>query len=147
VRQVESSGEGEIRRILVAVDGSPQSIRAVRMALNIAKAVGASIDFISVSELSDIPTLMAEAQNEQSEEYARLALGMSMKLALAKGVKAEVVLRKGHPAGQIVRYADEIKPDLIVLGSRGLSGARGAILGSVSTAVSRSTGYAVLIVK
>jgi len=131
----------------VAVDGSPQSIRAVRMALNIAKAVGASIDFISVSELSDIPTLMAEAQNEQSEEYARLALGMSMKLALAKGVKAEVVLRKGHPAGQIVRYADEIKPDLIVLGSRGLSGARGAILGSVSTAVSRSTGYAVLIVK
>jgi nucleotide-binding universal stress UspA family protein len=144
---VESSGEGEIRRILVAVDGSPQSIRAVRMALNIAKAVGASIDFISVSELSDIPTLMAEAQNEQSEEYARLALGMSMKLALAKGVKAEVVLRKGHPAGQIVRYADEIKPDLIVLGSRGLSGARGAILGSVSTAVSRSTGYAVLIVK
>lgn len=147
MRQVESSGEGEIRRILVAVDGSPQSIRAVRMALNIAKAVGASIDFISVSELSDIPTLMAEAQNEQSEEYARLALGMSMKLALAKGVKAEVVLRKGHPAGQIVRYADEIKPDLIVLGSRGLSGARGAILGSVSTAVSRSTGYAVLIVK
>jgi len=144
---VESSGEGEIRRILVAVDGSPQSIRAVRMALNIAKAVGASIDFISVSELSDIPTLMAEAQNEQSEVYARLALGMSMKLALAKGVKAEVVLRKGHPAGQIVRYADEIKPDLIVLGSRGLSGARGAILGSVSTAVSRSTGYAVLIVK
>lgn len=144
---MESSGEGEIRRILVAVDGSPQSIRAVRMALNIAKAVGASIDFISVSELSDIPTLMAEAQNEQSEEYARLALGMSMKLALAKGVKAEVVLRKGHPAGQIVRYADEIKPDLIVLGSRGLSGARGAILGSVSTAVSRSTGYAVLIVK
>ena len=131
----------------MAVDGSPQSIRAVRMALNIAKAVGASIDFISVSELSDIPTLMAEAQNEQSEEYARLALGMSMKLALAKGVKAEVVLRKGHPAGQIVRYADEIKPDLIVLGSRGLSGARGAILGSVSTAVSRSTGYAVLIVK
>ena len=144
---MESSGEGEIRRILVAVDGSPQSIRAVRMALNIAKAVGASIDFISVSELSDIPTLMAEAQNEQSEEYARLALGMSMKLALAKGVKAEVVLRKGHPAGQIVRYADEIKPGLIVLGSRGLSGARGAILGSVSTAVSRSTGYAVLIVK
>ena len=137
----------EIERILVAVDGSEQSIRAATMAVNIAKKTGARLTFISIAELSDIPSLIGEAQSPHGEEHAQLALGMAKRIADADGVPSEVVLRKGHPAGQILRYAAEFKPSIIAIGSRGLTGAAGILLGSVSTSVSKNTHYPVLIIK
>ena len=143
----EESKEVRVEKILVAVDGSKQSVKATSLAVSIAKGIGAHIAFISVVELSDIPTLMSEAQSPPGEAHAQIALGMAMKAAQASGVEAEVVLRKGHSAGQIVRFAEEYKPDLIVLGSRGHSGTAGILLGSVSTAVLKTTHYPVLIVR
>ncbi|MEM0449161.1 MAG: universal stress protein [Methanomassiliicoccales archaeon] len=144
---MEEDIEKKVENILVAVDGSKQSVKATKLALGIAKGTKAKVTFVSVVELRDIPTLMSEAQSPYDEDQAQLALGAAMKLASAVAVKADPVLRKGHPAGQIVRLAEEIKPDLIVMGSRGRTGTAGLLLGSVSTAVLKSTQFPVLIVK
>jgi nucleotide-binding universal stress UspA family protein len=144
---MEEQQQTRVERILVAVDGSQQSVNATRLALSIAKGTGARISFISIVEMSDVPTLMSETQSINSEDHAQVALGMAMKMALAMNVNAEVVLRKGHPASQINRFAEECKPDLIVLGSRGRSGTTGLLLGSVSSAVLKNTHYPILIVK
>jgi nucleotide-binding universal stress UspA family protein len=137
----------EIKLLLVAVDGSSESLKATRLALSIARSSNAEIVFVSVAEVAEIPSVKSEAEDPQAEEGAQLALGMAVKLSNSMGVRSEISLKKGHPANQILRCAQEYAPDIIVLGSRGRSGAKGLLLGSVSAAVSKSSEFPVLIVK
>jgi nucleotide-binding universal stress UspA family protein len=138
---------GAVERILVAVDGSKESNAAVQMASSIGRALDAEVTLIHVVEIEELPTLIAEAQDKEHEELGQLVLGSSLKLARAEGIEAKLVLRKGHPAGQILRSASEYKPNLIVMGSRGMTGAKGILMGSVSMAVSRKAACSVIIVR
>ena len=138
---------GVIKRILVAVDSSKESNAAVRMASNIARALDAEVALIHVVEIEELPTLIAEAEDKEHEELGQLVLGSSLKLARVEGIDAKLVLRKGHPAGQILRFTSEYKPNLIVMGSRGMTGAKGILMGSVSMTVSRKAACSVIVVR
>jgi nucleotide-binding universal stress UspA family protein len=143
----EIRGDGVVERILVAVDGSSESNAAVQMASRIAGALNAEVTLVHVVEIEELPTLIAEAEDKDHEEHGQLVLGSSIKLARAEGIDAKLVLRKGHPAGQILRFASEYKPNLIVMGSRGMTGAKGILMGSVSMSVSRKAACSVIIVR
>jgi len=100
-----------------------------------------------VLNLREIPTLIAEAENGFAEEHGQMVLGKAAKLAMLDGIEPKVILRKGHVANQILRFADDYKPSIIIMGSRGYGKLRGTLLGSVSQAVSSYAKCSVLLVR
>ena len=63
------------------------------------------------------------------------------------GIEPELLLKEGHPAETITKVAEEGLYDLIVIGSRGISGLNKSLLGSISNAVIQQTSISVLVVK
>jgi nucleotide-binding universal stress UspA family protein len=147
VKKPKAEPRETVHRILVAVDGSPQATKAVRLGAEIAKGLGADLVLVHVASVEEVPTLIAEAEGRDGEERAQLVLGDAVKVATAEGVEPKVVLLKGHAAAQILRYADEHAVQLILTGSRGVRGAKGVLMGSVSRAVSRRASCSVIIVR
>jgi nucleotide-binding universal stress UspA family protein len=68
-------------------------------------------------------------------------------LAEKKGAKVETVIARGYPSKVILKTAEDVSANLIVIGSRGLSGIRELFLGSVSHAVVQHSTIPVLVVK
>lgn len=136
-----------ISRILVGVDGSEPSLRALDMACEMAKALGAEMTILHVVEVEELPTLIGEAEDMRANEDAQIILGMAAKIARGKGVEPKIAARRGRPANQILRVAEAYSPQLIVLGTRGITGAKGILMGSVSTAVSRKAHVSVVLVR
>jgi nucleotide-binding universal stress UspA family protein len=141
------SEQEEIRRILVAADGSAQSIRAVRLAAKIAKAMGADLAIVHVNELHELPSLITEGQNTDEGPLGQTILGDALEIAMSEGVKATGVIRNGHAAGQILVYAHEYSPQLIFMGTRGLGRTLSLVLGSVSQIVVHGAKTSVVVVK
>ena len=139
-------GPEPIRSILTPVDRSPGSRRAVKLAAQMARAFGAKLTLLHVTPVKELPVLMAEAEDLREEEEAELILAEETKLARSIGVEPSIAVRRGHTATQILRYATDSQPDLIVMGSRGLKGAKGVLLGSVSRTVSLKAKTQVLLV-
>jgi nucleotide-binding universal stress UspA family protein len=141
------SEQEEIKRILVAADGSNQSIKAVRMAAKIAKAMGAELAIIHVNEVHELPTLITEGQNPDEESRGRTIIDDATEIAMSEGVKATNVIKFGHAAGQILVYAHEFRPQLIFMGTRGLGRATAMVMGSVSQVVVHGAKTSVVVVK
>lgn len=141
------SEEDEIKRILVAVDGSDQSFRAVRLAAKIAKSMGAEMTLIHVIEMREMPTLIAEAESPGKEEEGKDALSDASEIAISEGMPTKTVLRRGHAASQINKYATESQAQMIFTGTRGRGGATSLLLGSVSQGILQGAKCPVVIVK
>ncbi len=130
-------------RILVAVDGSDNALRAVDVASAIADKFGAELVVVTVlSSLRRSPALKKFAEAEEVEEpSAALAerlvglplIGEAANRASTKGMK-QITRRvaNGDPAEEIIKVAKEMNVDLIVLGTRGLGTMRELLMGSVS---------------
>ncbi len=141
------SREDEMRRFLVAVDGSDHSDRAVRLASAIAKGLKAEITLIYVMEMREIPSLIAEAEAGDSEEHGRSVLSDSAEIAMSDGMTTKTVLRRGQAASQVTRYANENAIQMIFTGSRGRGGAKALLLGSVSHGILQGAKCPVVVVK
>lgn len=140
-----------ISKILVPVDGSDNSFRALDQALFIAKSTGAAVTAIHVIDRP--PTVYVESQKLLDElmanyrkESAKI-LDKSQEKAKEKGVTIDTVLAEGDPATNISAYAEKEGFDLVVIGSRGLGRFRAAVLGSTSNKVLHHTKCSVLITK
>ena len=137
----------EFRRILVAVDRSPQSRHAVDVVADVAPS-GAAVHVLHVWNLEvkdveghwDVET-RSEAQELVSDYAALLAeAGLEVTTGVGNGTGARI-------ASEIVRAADEFGADLIAMGSRGRSDVGGLLLGSVSHRVVAQTDRPVLIAR
>lgn len=135
------------QRILVGTDGSDTASRAVEHAAAIAKAAGAELLVLNSYPL---PRTDAGSPFGPTEAYAGPEIGKSVLADVEKrfggDVKLRTVLRGGDPADVIVDVAEEEKADLIVVGNRGMSGAKRFLLGSVPNNVSHHAPCSVLIV-
>jgi nucleotide-binding universal stress UspA family protein len=135
------------RSILVAVDGSTHSARAVEEAVDLARSMGGRLTLISVGAHpvvwpSPYQTVLSDAELEQTAQAA-------LDDAAAKvpdDVPVATVARVGRPADEIVKRAREGHHDLIVMGARGRGAMTSLLLGSVSHAVLNQSPGAVLIV-
>lgn len=139
-----------IRTILLAIDGSASSIRAEEFAESLAIQYHAQV--IVAHAYNPIPTNLGEPylshmQNKEIEAAQSLVLGAAKRLQAAGVGKVDTNFMEGSPAEVILRLANSRKPDLIVMGARGLSSWQGIILGSVSMAVAQRAECPVLIVK
>ena len=134
-------------KILVAVDGSPNSHQAMTMATDLAQRYNASICLLHA--FPHVSDLLGTPQYEHLLE-ARSAIGNQLLEATRKQLPASLVveqqLLEGPAAPAILRVADEERCDLIVLGSRGYGQLTGMLLGSVSNVVAQRAHCPVLIV-
>jgi len=135
-----------VKKILVAVDGSPQSMRAIELASRMARDMNAGIVILHVQEMHELPTLIAEAEDEAANERGQIILGAAAKVVRLEGIMPKVVLRKGHVVDQILRYVSANKPDVVVMGRRGISHVKSILMGSTSQAIAQHAKCAVLIV-
>jgi nucleotide-binding universal stress UspA family protein len=136
-----------VRSILVPVDGSASSRRAVELAVEMATALDASLRLLHVAPVSDLPALIGESESPRGTEEGQVILAEAARLAKRRGVEPAIELRRGRASGQILRSAEAHRPDLIVMGTRGLTGARSVLMGSVSRAVSRGAKTQVVLVR
>ncbi len=135
-------------KILVPVDGSAYSLKAVETACDLAKAKDPS-SVVLTAVAVEIPELEEGVYiAEKMKALAETALAKGKAAAQALGITAGVVLSTGaSPADEIVQVAKDEKADLIVIGSRGLAGKTSSFLGSTASKVVTYAPCSVLVVK
>jgi nucleotide-binding universal stress UspA family protein len=143
-----------MKRILVPVDGSSYSAKAMEKAQEIARAFGSTIVITHVLSfnVNDYFYFGSEIENRLEKELRPLAaktLEDAKASATKAGFEAETVLLEGNPADAIVEYANSNDFDLVVMGSHGL-GRRAItrfVMGSVAERVVHYVEKPILIVK
>jgi nucleotide-binding universal stress UspA family protein len=141
-------------KILVPLDGSPASIRAVRLAIEQVKAhAGASLIIVNVQNAATLgltsgSEIMPSAWIEQQgEKAATEALQEAVTTCREAGVSYVTRSKRGAIAATIDQVAREERVAHIIMGTRGLGGVRGLLLGSVGTQLLHLTAVPVTFVK
>lgn len=137
-----------MEKILVPVDGSESSERALEKAIELANALKAKLMFLYVANVNQLAVnscLSAELL-EAVNKAGDVVLTHAEERA-SDGLETERVLETGSPAPVITDVAEEYGVDLIVMGSRGLGLVKGVLLGSVSQYVVENSKCAVMVVK
>jgi len=151
------------KKILVAIDGSEPSNHALEQAIKIATKFKAKLTMLAVIQRVMIPIfpdegfggvpLSAAKDMAQYQDKMRLVYQNVLDEAQAKikedhpELEVEAILKEGRPSATITDYAENDGVDLIVMGSRGIGGYTGWILGSTSRKVVDSCTRPILIVK
>ncbi len=139
-------------KILLPVDGSAVSLDAVRFVINLAKdGLQMSVVLANVQE----PTTLYEmvvVQDPEALQRVGASAGLhtmeAARVLLAEaGIEVEREVASGDPARTIVDIVERFACDMVVMGARGISSFRSALLGSVSNEVLHAAGVPVVIVK
>lgn len=143
------------RSIVVGTDGSDTAAQAVRQAVDLAGAVGAKLELVSAyspvseqrlsEERRQAPEDLQWAINPREDVDATLEAAAT--IARDAGVAVEVYPRQGDPADAILDVAEEREADLIIVGNKGMTGAKRFLLGSVPNKVSHHAPCSVLIIR
>lgn len=138
----------EIKRILVPIDGSDTSDRAIEQAIGLAAACEAKIEFIYVANINQlaINACLSDAILEAVTKAGNVILDRALE-KVPEGIEAEAFSETGSPAVVILEFANEGDVDLIVMGSRGLGIVKGVLLGSVSQHLVEQARCPVMVVK
>jgi nucleotide-binding universal stress UspA family protein len=141
--------------IVVGTDGSDTATKAVREAIDMAGAIGATLELVSAyapvseqrlrAERRDAPSDVQWAINPKQEVEG--SLSDAAEIARQAGVKVNTYARQGDPADAILDVAEEQKSDLVIIGNKGMTGAKRFLLGSVPDKVSHHATCSVLIVR
>jgi len=142
-------------RIVVGTDGSETAAEAVRQAVDLAKLTGAELSIVSAySPVND--RRVKDTQNEAPadvqyelgpREDVNLVLDAAAAAARKEGIEVQTHPVEGEPAEAILNVAEDTKADLIVVGNKGMTGARRFLLGSVPNNVSHHAPCSVIIVR
>jgi nucleotide-binding universal stress UspA family protein len=144
------------KRIVVGTDGSETAQEAVRQAADLAKSTGAALDIVSayggesgsgsgstplerVERPADVP--------ESAREQVNFALDTATGIAKRDGVEVQAHAEEGDPADAIISVAERVHADVIVVGNKGMTGARRFLLGSVPNKVSHHAPCSVFIIR
>jgi len=150
-----SAINSKFSKIIVAIDGSDHSIRAAEYALNLAKTYGAELNAVTV-------TSVPESYHSKQEEVLEHSSGISESSEDAKRwfekfnekakenniqLKTELISSHRPVDYVLLEYAEKENIDLIVLGTKGRSGFKKLLLGSVASGVVTYAHCPVLVVK
>ena len=140
-----------LKRILIPTDGSDTSMRAAEFAIKIAKHFESEIVAIYVIDrviLEEIAKIHErQGLEDEIKRKAERCLNYIVKSAEKKGLKARSILVEGQPHDQIVRHAESLKADMIIMGSKGRRGMNRILIGSVAERVIEYAPCPVLVIK
>jgi nucleotide-binding universal stress UspA family protein len=142
-------------RIVVGTDGSETAGEAVRQALDLAKLAGATLSIVSA--YAPVPSRKVQDQQRDApadvqyelnpREDVNLVLDTAGADARKEGIEVQTHAVEGDPAEGILSVAEETKADLIVVGNKGMTGARRFLLGSVPNNISHHAPCSVMVVR
>jgi nucleotide-binding universal stress UspA family protein len=143
------------KSIVVGTDGSDTATQAVREAIGLASALGAKLELVSAYEPVAAQRLSEERRNAPEDmqwainprEDVDATLEAAAAPAREAGVAVDLYARQGDPADAILDVAEELKADLIIVGNKGMTGAKRFLLGSVPNKVSHHAPCSVLIIR
>ncbi len=142
-------------RIVVGTDGSETAAGAVRQAIEMAQLANAQLSIVSAYQ----PVSGRRVRDEQLEapadvqheigprEDVNLVLEAAAAEARKAGIEVSIHPVEADPADAILNVAEEVKADLIMVGNKGMTGARRYLLGSVPNNISHHAPCSVLIVR
>ncbi len=141
--------------IVVGTDGSETARVAVDAAVELAKLTGARLELVSAYEPVSGQRLRAEARQVPADlqwmvnprEDVDATLSEAAGRVAEAGVEARSWAREGDPADAILDVAEELAADLIVVGNKGMTGAKRFLLGSVPNKVSHHAPCSVMIIR
>jgi nucleotide-binding universal stress UspA family protein len=144
-----------IASMVVGTDGSDTAGEAVRQATQLAKQLSAKVHVVSAyepvpegrlrEERKQVPgdlQWMVNPREDVDNTLSTAAQGIKQ-----AGVDVEIHAREGDPADAILDVAEEQKADLIVVGNKGMTGAKRFLLGSVPNKVSHHAPCSVMIIR
>ena len=141
--------------IVVGTDGSETAAEAVRQAVELAGIVGGRLGIVSAHrpgprsrprpQAQHVPPDVQWTINPREDVDATLAAAAAV--AAEAGVPAAVHARQGDPADAILDVAEETAADLVVVGNKGMTGAKRFLLGSVPNKISHHAPCGVLIIR
>ena len=143
------------KSIVVGTDGSETATQAVHQAVDLAKEISAKLELVSAyepvsdqrlrEERTDVPDDLQWMVNPREDVDATLK--DAAEVAKEAGVDVETYARQGDPADAILDVAEEQNADLIIVGNKGMTGAKRFLLGSVPNKVSHHAPCSVLIIR
>ena len=137
--------------ILVAIDGSKMSEKALRTAIDEARVWKAALHVVYVVETGLFSSLPMDNTWEimlaMLEQEGGKAIAEAKKEAESKGVTITAHLKQGHAGNEIVKAAEDTGADLIIVGSHGKSEVDRLLLGSVSSFVVTNAKTGVMVVR
>lgn len=144
-------------RIVAAVDGSSHAMRALDVAVDLARKYDAQLLLISVyrhhSVMENTHSLVRTREglpdpDSAMRDFAQEIVDAALSHVKGQGFEAvEGHVRRGQPARTIADFAKEVRADAIVMGSRGLGDVTGLLLGSVSHKVGSLSNCTTVTVK
>jgi nucleotide-binding universal stress UspA family protein len=143
-------------KIVVAFDGSKDSFKAIDLGCSLTSKYGSTLVIVHVystalppyTGVTPMPVPELEGATAMSKERARGILAEGIKLAEARGLKARgELIEAGSTVQAVVEFAASEKADLIVVGTRGMTGFKKLILGSVSSGLVSHSECPVLVVR
>jgi len=139
-------------KILLPVDGSELSLKAVRLAVSLLQqGLSGSLVLVNVQEPATLYEMVVAPDGEVLQQVSTAAgvdaLEKAEALLMEQGTVYEREIATGDPAHTIVEVGERFACDMIVMGARGTSSLRSALLGSVSNEVLHAAQVPVMIVK
>ena len=145
------------KRIAVGTDGSAGADAALDTAIELARLTGAPLHIVNAYKVTTafqlagtpeagIPLDAVAASNDAVQSQAQRVCELAVQRADAQGVRAEGHCVAGDAADALTNVARETECDLVVVGNRGMTGARRFVLGSVPNKLSHHCPASLLIV-
>jgi nucleotide-binding universal stress UspA family protein len=146
---------GQRFRALLAVDGSPESLAAVRSFSEKLRSDNADVRIVHALDLPlTVWDAFADADDiDMAElppplrEHTDHAITGALAILRERGIEASTEIRRGRAAEEILHVAERYHPHVIVMGSRGLSGLRALVVGSVTQRLVRHGQASVLVAR
>ncbi|MCI0748019.1 MAG: universal stress protein [Verrucomicrobia subdivision 3 bacterium] len=151
VQRAPSEAKLKVRTIVVPVDFSPESKKALQYASKLAAKLGSGLQLVHVVEpasfVDDLPNIALLRPDQEVAKEARVRLQSLMTDEVDRSIPVQAAVRIGKPYHEIVSFAKTGDADLIVISTHGYTGLKHALLGSTAERVVRHATCPVLVVR
>lgn len=144
-------GNVSFKKIMVATDGSVCSRIAVNKGIELARLSGGTVYAVYVVSTEYFSSMAVDFDWERMHEALKKdgckAVNYVKGIGELENVNVKSILLEGHPADELIRYAEENEMDIIVMGTLGKTGLDRLLLGSVAGNVVRHSKVPVMVVR
>ena len=144
-------GNVSFKKIMVATDGSVCSRLAANKGIELARLSGGTVYAVYVVSTEYFSSMAVDFDWERMHEALKKdgckAVNYVKGIGELENVNVKSILLEGHPADELIRYAEENEMDIIVMGTLGKTGLDRLLLGSVAGNVVRHSKVPVMVVR